>query len=114
MPWLLGREWASGQESFPRPHRWALVAAPLSLAVAWMIPYSIRDAVRAAGILLFAISALCALFAVPTAVSLLAFRPQYRNGANIVLTLIAAIPFAISAFLLLIWVAMEITGGNIH
>ena len=38
----------------------------------------------------------------------------FANGNHLASLLITAIPFAISVFLLLIWVGMEITGGNIH
>jgi hypothetical protein len=114
MPWLFGRDWAAGEESFPRLLRWALMAAPLIMIAAWFVPYSTRDAVRIVMILLYAASALCALLAVPTAVSLLAFKPQYRNGDNVVMTLIAAIPFVLAAFALLLWVAITITGGSLH
>ena len=85
-----------------------------ALVVGWIVPYPANDALRIAFVVLLAVSALCALSAVPTAVGLLAFRPQYRNGANLVMTLIAAIPFALAAFVLLLWTAMAITGGNIH
>jgi len=114
MPWLLGRDWTAGEESFPRLLRWALVAAPLCLVAAWMVPYHHGDAVKAVMILLYAVGGLCALLAVPTAVFRLAFRPQYRNRANLVMTLIAAIPFALAAFVLLLWAAITITGGSLH
>ena len=114
MPWLFGREWAAGQEPFPRLLRWALVAAPLTLVAAWMVPYSTSDAVRAVKILMFAVSALCALSAFPAAVWLLAFRPQYRIQANLGMTLIAAIPFAVALFVTLLWTALAVTGGSLH
>ena len=117
MPWLFGRDWAAGPEPFPRLLRWALVAAPLFLVVAlivgWTVPYPASDALRIAFALLLAVSALCA-FSAPAAILLLAFRPQYRNRANLVLTLIAAIPFALAMFVGLLWAALAITGGSLH
>ena len=118
MPWLFGRDWAAGLESFPRLLRWALVAAPFFLVAALIVgriaPHPGSDALRIAYVVLLVVSGLCALLAVPTAVLQLAFRPQYRNGANLVMTLIAAIPFAMAAFVLLLWAAVTITGGSLH
>jgi len=78
-----------------------------------MVPYSTSDAVRVVKLLLFALSGLCALSAVPTAVFLLAFRPQYRNTDNVVMTLIAAVPLTVTMFVLLIFI-LGATGGRIH
>ena len=114
MPWLFGIDWDEGHAPFPRLLRWALVAAPLALVAGWIVPYSTSDVVRGVKILFWAVSGLCALFAVPTAVFALVFRPHYRNGANLLMTLIAAIPFALATFVILILVAGWVTGGNIH
>lgn len=118
MPWLLGRDWDAGSTPFPSPLRWALVAAPLAFAatwvLGWMVSYPQGDAVRIAAILLYAVSGLCAVIGVPTAACLLAFRPQYRNAGNFVMTLIAAIPFAVAVFAILLFSALAITGGRIH
>ena len=113
MPWLLGRDWEAGSELFPRPVWWALLAAPLSLFAAWLVPHSSQDVAKAVMIALYAVSGLCALFAVPTAVFLLAFKPQYRNVANFLLTLIAAIPLAVTLLVLLVYI-LGATGGRIH
>ncbi len=111
-------DWAAGEEPFPRLLRWALVAAPLAFAatfvLGWTVPYPQGDAVRIFAVLLYAVSGLCALAAVPTAACLLAFRPQYRNHANTVMTLIAAIPFAVAVFVIIIFLGMAITGGSLH
>ena len=118
MPWLLGKHRDAGSESFPRLVAWALVAAPLTFAATWVlgqvVPYPQGDAVRIGAVVLYAVSGLCALAAVPTAVFLLAFRPQYRNPGNFVITLIAAIPFAVAVFAILIFSAIAITGGSLH
>ena len=118
MPWLLGRDWAAGEAPFSRLLRWALVASPLffvaALVVGRIVPHPASDALRIAYIVLLAASGLCALLAVPTAVFQLAFRPQYRNRTNFVMTLIAAIPFVMAAFVLLLWAAATITGGSFH
>ena len=114
MPWLLGREWASGQESFPRLLRWALVAAPLCLVAAWMVPYTNSDAVKAVMIFLYAVGGLCGLLAVPTAIFLVSFRPQYRNRANLLITLVAAIPFIVATLTVFLLWALMATGGSIH
>ena len=93
------------------------MAAPLFLLVALIVgrivPHPASDAWRIAFILLLALSALFA-FSAPTAIFLLAFRPQYRNRDNVVLTLIAGIPFALAMFVGLLWAALAITGGSLH
>ena len=114
MPWLFGRDFAAGPEPFPRFLRWALVAAPLCLVAAWMVPYNHGDAVKLVMILLYAVGGLCGLLAVPAAVFLLASRPQYRNRANLVTTLVAAIPFVIATFTVFFLWALMATGGRLH
>jgi hypothetical protein len=98
------------ETTFPKPLHYALVTAfssfGLGLAAALITGTNAKELVM----LLYLAGALSALFAVPGAVFLLLRNPSYVCRKNVVMTLLAAIPF----LALLVVIAFLASGPRFH